>query len=246
MTVGWADFLLYLVFAAGTAVSLFAYFWGRRVKTTALARQALRDDPAFRDILAGGLAVAGETDVDAPSAKALLELLRLQLENPLNYMHYAWAKVGRRTGQLHVDRGSDNEMSFTAEGLNIAEGLVRVAPGSTPGRLKVRWALTAPGTATLISVGQWWALLLGLTASVAVPIIVFQYVLTSKNPAVQAQFLQVLQVAQVLWEPYMFIGIGVQRMKWAGNYLEMLILAAAFEARTGRPAAAPGMGHGMR
>jgi hypothetical protein len=54
---------------------------------------------------------------------------------------------------------------------------------------------------------------------------------------VRGQFLQVLQIVQFLWEPFMFVGIGNQCMKWAGNSLEMMIAAAAYEARTGRPAA---------
>lgn len=238
MTVGWQEFVLYLVFAAGTAASLFAFFWGRRLKQTGSAPKALREDPAFSGILGAGLAVAGETEVEAPSPQALLDVLALHLQNPLNFMHYAWARVGRRVGQLHVERLNDNELSFTAEGLSVSEGLVRAEPGVESGKVRVRWALQVPRASFLITVGQAWALFLALPASVLGPVLIFVYVLGSNNPAVRGQFMQVIQVCQVLWEPFLFIGIASQRLRWAGNYLEMLITAAAFQVRTGRPALA--------
>jgi len=236
MVLGWQEFILYLVFAAGTAASLFAFMWGRRLKKLGNAPKAVREDPAFKEFLEGGLAIGGETEADAPSPKALLAILALQLENPMNFMHVSWSKMGRRVGQLHVERISDNELSFYAEGLNISQGLVRAEAGPAGGTVKVRWALQVPGSRTLVTVGQAWALFLGLPVSVAGPMLIFIYVLGASNPATAAQFIQVVQVAQLLWEPFLFIGLAWQRLKWAGRYLEMLVAAAAFEARTGRPA----------
>ncbi|MGD0092324.1 MAG: hypothetical protein ABSE73_20600 [Planctomycetota bacterium] len=240
MAVGWAEFILYIVFAAGTATSLFAFFWGRRLRKLGSAPRAVRDDPAFKEILEGGWTIAGETEPAAPSSKALLDVLALQLENPNNFTHVSWGGVGWRAGPLHVERTSDNELSFHAEGLNVSQGLVRAEAGQAGGTVRVRWAVRVSGFRTLVTMGQAWALFLGLPASVAGPALIFIYVLGSTSPAVAAQFLQILQVAQLLWEPYLFIGIAWQEMKATGRRLDMLVATAAFEARTGRAAVQQG------
>jgi hypothetical protein len=89
----------------------------------------------------------------------------------------------------------------------------------------------------MITIGQVWALGLGLTASVLVPSLIFYYLVASTNPATRGQSLQVIQTAQVLWEPYLFIGVARTRIQMAGRYLETLIASAAYEAQTGRSAA---------
>ncbi|MCY3021733.1 MAG: hypothetical protein NTW87_22200 [Planctomycetota bacterium] len=238
MATGVEEFILYLVFAAGTAVSLFAFLWGRRLKLSGRIPGVIRDDPAFQEIAANGLVVAGETEVEAPTPQAVMDVLALNLQNPLNYANSAWSSAGGRVGQIHVERPGALELSFTAEGLGISEGLVRAQGGAVAGTMRVRWALHVPGAGRLITVGQAWALLLGVPASIIVPAVIFLYVLPARNPAVRGQFLQVLQVCQLLWEPFMFVGMSSRRLAWAGNCLELLIAAAAFEARTGRPAVA--------
>ena len=59
MVPGWQEFILYLVFASGTAASLFAFLWGRRLKKLGCAPKAVREDPAFKEFLEGGLAIGG-------------------------------------------------------------------------------------------------------------------------------------------------------------------------------------------
>jgi hypothetical protein len=238
MSAGWQEFVLYLVFAAGTAVSLFAFMWGRRVKRSSSAPRAVREDPAFAEYVGSGMTLGGETEVTAPDPKALLDILAVHLDNPANYMNAVWAGLGKRVGQMHVERTNDQELSFTTEGLNIAEGLVRAEAGPVSGSVRVRFSVRLSGGTGLITAGQVWALLLGVPVSIIVPAVIFTYVLGSSNPAVRGQFMQVIQVGQVLWEPFLLIGIGTQRLKWSGRHLEMLIAAAAFEARTGRPATA--------
>ena len=118
----------------------------------------------------------------------------------------------------------------------MGDALVRVIPDEANGRLRVRWAVQVPRAGMLATLGQIWALALGLTTSVAVPIIIFLFVLSSPNPAVNAQTFQALQAFQLIWEPFLFIGIAAKQIKMHGRYLETLIVSAAYEARTGRQA----------
>jgi hypothetical protein len=126
------------------------------------------------------------------------------------------------------------QLSFSGEDLLVSEGLVCAEAGAEPGKVRVHWAVRTNGLGWLISLGQAWALGLGLTASVLVPILIFLYVANSPDPAVRAQMAQVVQVGQVLWEPYLFLGLASRRLRGVGRYLETLIASAAYEARTGR------------
>jgi hypothetical protein len=233
MNAGWQEMLLYIVFAIGTAVSLFAFFWGRRLRAGMLPR-ALRDDPVFASFLENGPGVGGEIEVEAPALRPLMDLLALQIENPKNFMQSVWVKQGGPPGSVHVERTGENEIQFTAEGLLVSGGLLRAEIGSPNRTVRVRWALRLSGSTTLVTIGMLWALCLGVPASILVPILIYVYVLPSANPAVRAQALQVIQICHVLWEPYLFFGIANQRSKTTGRYMEMLISAAAFEARTGQ------------
>lgn len=234
----WADFSLYLVFVLGTACSLFAYFWGRRVKSSPVgAPLDLCNDMDFMAVCGGNVSAGGETEVEAPSAKALIDCLELQLKNPFHGMQSPWITRNQKHGQIYPQRNGENELRFSTRNLAVGDGLVRVEQGADSGRLRVRWALQVPASGTLATVGQIWALLLGLTASIAVPIIIFLFVQGSPNPAVAQQKWQVFQAFQVIWEPFLFIGLAAQQAKWRGRYLETLIVAAAYEASTGRQAA---------
>ena len=238
MAVAWQEIFLYILFVVGTAATLFAFFWGRRLRRSGGIPAAVRNDPAFSSFLDNGRCVGGEIEVEAPSVQTLLDLLALHLENPMSFMQSAWGRQGGVTGQIHVERTQDSEITFTASGLNIVAGIVRGEIGS-PGRtVRVRWALQLSGGTTLITLGQCWAIFISLPASVIAPILIYKYVLTSPNPAVRGQFLQALQICQVLWEPYLFMGLASTMARSSGRYLEMVISAAAYEARTGRPAAA--------
>lgn len=231
--------LLYAVFAAGTAAALFAFFWGRRLKREGRRiPEAVRLDPDFAELLSAGCAAGGDLELEAPSARAVLEILALNLRNPLHHRHSAWGHPLRK-GRVEILERGQQQLRFTGIGLYIGEGKVRLEPGSTAGHWRARWALQVPSARSLATWGQLWALVIALPASVAVPAYFFLHVLNSPFPAVSAQLFQVLQTFQVVWEPHLFLGIASARVRLAGSYLETLIASAAFEAQTGRRADAP-------
>jgi hypothetical protein len=229
-----SDILLYLVFVVGTACALFAFFWGRRLKTKPLGDHPHWDTELLA-ILEHGCAAAGELELEAPSPKAVADALVLQLQNPFHAQQSPWVTSFAKRGLLTVTRVGEGTVSFAGEGLAVREGFVQALPDG-PGRVRVRYAVEVPGAKALITVGQMWALLLTFPVAVIAPIMVFQYVAGSPNPVLRGQTMQVLQAVQVFWEPYLFIGLGAQRIKMAGRFLETLISAAAYEAQTGRQA----------
>ncbi len=236
MNASWPEMILYLVFAIGTAVSLFAFFWARRLSRAGLVPKAVREDSTFEAFL-DGPCVGGAVEVKAASPKALMDILVLNLQNPANFASPAWARRKKfDIGQVQVDRASDEVLGFTATGLSVSEGMVSVEPGALEGTVRARWALRCPGCQTMLLVGQCWALLLGLPASCIVPAVIYLFVLSSSNPAVSGQFVQVVQVAQLLWEPFLFVGLSTQMLKSAGRHLELLVSASAYESTTGRQA----------
>jgi len=229
-----SDLLLYLVFAVGTAMSLFAFFWGRRLKTGPLSAR-LDWEPELTALLERGCTMSGEMELEAPSVKALVDTLVVQLQNPFHAQQSPWVVSLAKRGELFVTRVGEGAVSFSGNNLAVGEGFV-CARAAEPGRVRVRYAVEVPGARKLVTIGQLWALGLGLPASIIVPVVVFLYVAGSSNPALRGQTMQVLQAFQVVWEPYLFVGLGAQRIKMGGRYLETLIAAAAYEARTGRPA----------
>jgi hypothetical protein len=233
MPFGPEEAAVYAVFVVGTAVSLFAFFRGRRLKTGAIARQSVRSDPAFTLMADCAPVVGNEVTLDAPSAKALLDLLAVLLDNPVHCsLQSPWAKMGQRAGNIRSQRINDNEIHLSAENMSISTIQIRAeAVGS---QIRVRWMIEVTGSRLFITIGQVWALALGLPASVLGPIAVAEYLLGSGNPALRGQTLQVLQVFQVVWEPYLFLIIASQRMNAAGRHLDTIIAQAAYELRTGR------------
>jgi hypothetical protein len=226
-------YLLYIVFAAGTGFSLMALFWGRRLKREGYRiPSTVSSDPAFQEVLGGGCATGGELEFQAPAPAKVLELLALHLENPMHSLYAGLAFAGLTpTTVLHRDAES---LRFGGADPWSPEGLVRVERGSAPDRWLARWVVRVPRAGKLIFWGQAWALGLALPASVAAPAVIFYWVLGNPNPAIAGQALQVLQVANVVWEPYLFIGLGAQRIKLAGHHIRTMLSAAVYEVRTGR------------
>jgi hypothetical protein len=229
-----SDLLLYLVFAAGTAMSLFAFFWGRRLKTGPLSAR-LDWEPELTALLERGCAVSGEVELEAPSVKVLADTLVVQLQNPFHAQQSPWVVSLAKRGELFVTRVGEGAVSFTGKDLAVGEGFISAQAGE-PGRVRVRYAVEVPGARKFVTLGQLWALGLGLPASIIAPAMIFLHIAGSSDPAVRGQTAQVLQAFQVVWEPYLLVGLGAQRIKMAGRYLEILIAAAAYELRTGRPA----------
>lgn len=237
MAATWQLAVLYGVFAVGVAVSLFAFFWGNRLRRgTHPKLDAFRADPAFLPVFSNEFPVAGELEVECADASKLMDALLLALQNPFHGTQGAWARSPTERGDLQAQRTAPGEIAFSAWNMLVGKGLVRAEAGSAPGRQRVRYVFGAQGVSGKVWAGQLWALLLGLSASTAGPALVWFFLLSSANPAVRAQFLQILQTLQVLWEPYLFIGIASKRMKMAERYFESMVLGAAYEVRTGLPA----------
>jgi hypothetical protein len=233
MNFGPTEAVVYAVFVIGTAVSLFGFFRARRLKSGANIPQSVRNDPAFAGFGDGVPVVGGESVVQAPSPKALLDLLTVLLENPVNSsMQSPWAKLSRNTGRILIDRVSEGELQISAENLSI--GNMQIHAQAQGPDVRVRWMIEVPGLRFMITIGQLWALGIALPASILGPLLVARYLLGSANPAASGQSFQVLQTFQVVWEPHLFIGIASQRMTAAGRHLDTLIAQAAYELRTGR------------
>jgi len=137
---------------------------------------------------------------------------------------------------MSVLRVGDNGLSLSGRALTIGDGFVQLAPGSRPGTLRIRYALAVPSARFLATLGQFWALVPGLLASVVVPALVFLYVSGSPNPAVSVQSAQVFQAFHLVWEPYLFISLASSRIRHCGRHLEILIATVAYEAARGKHA----------
>lgn len=233
MPFGLEEAAVYAVFVIGTAVSLFAFFYGRRLKSGANISRALREDAAFAGMADRSPIIGNETTVDAPSPKALLDLFAVLVENPIHRgMNSPWAKMSRDPGKILLQRINDNELHLEAENLSI--GAVQIQAEAVGSQVRVRWMIEVPGARTFATIGQLWALCLGLPVAVLVPYLVAKYLLSSSNSVMRGQTLQVLQTFQLLWEPYLFVGLAATRMKSASRHMGTLIEQAAYELRTGR------------
>ena len=230
---GIEELVVYAVFVIATAISLFQYFYIRRLWLFGNSVDNLRNDPRIAEIIAAGPAIIGEIELTGVTdIPPLLNLLAIHLENPGRLMQSGWKKPSEM-GSISITRHGERDIEFEGRHLYISRGLVRIVEDPL-GKYRAQWALEVSSARVLLITATLRALLLALPVSIAVPFAIAY--LMQQYPSVRAQSLQVMQVSQVVWEPFLFSGLARQRMKSAGSYLEGLIAASAYEVRTGRAA----------
>ncbi len=108
-----------------------------------------------------------------------------------------------------------------APGIGFRRGRVRLTPAGS--RTKVEYAIETTSRGSILLGIGWLALGLGLAALIVAPWLAATYLLTSPNPAVRAQVVQVCQMAHFLWPPFLFAALSRQPSRMFRARMESLV-----------------------
>jgi hypothetical protein len=167
-------------------------------------------DPATDNWLTGSAEVEGPADALVTKAAAVLAKGNLFPFGPVKI-------VEKTTNRITFERlgpGGGNQMPARW----FRRGELRIAP-VRQGRSRVDWAVSNPGW-PLWCGGLF--LVMGLLALVAGCWVIYSYVISSPDPALRWQTIQMLQVAHFLWPPFLVSALYRRGMKEMAAQFEAL------------------------
>jgi hypothetical protein len=199
----------YVVIAIA-AVGAIAWLAGLAVMTRATRdRQARAQEAAerfaFEEAAAEGT-IVGEAEVEGHAEELSEKLARLLAREGMGPFGPIKIVACDRTELVFEPAGpiagSPGYATMGARG-----GRFRFTP--TGKRTRIEYAIEAPSGRVLIALG-WLFVLLGLAALVAGGWAMWTYVLSSPNPGVRGQAVQMVQVVHFLWPPFLFAALSRQ------------------------------------
>jgi hypothetical protein len=168
------------------------------------ARKRNTDDP--ENSFTGSAEVDGQADVLANKAASMLA------KGIIGTMKIT-AKTAERIAFERLDATTNNQPWFQRGELRFTQ--VR------QGRCQIEWAVELSNRTWLLWLGGVFQVV-GLIALVAGGWAIYTYVVSSPDPAVRWQTLQMLQVSHFLWPPFLMGGLYRQGMRQVLTQFEAL------------------------
>ena len=135
-------------------------------------------------------------------------------------------KLTERTeGRIAFERAMPGAISGRAQAV-IDSGLVTFERTAS-GKVRIAYAAKVERQLRVTRIGLLVCLAAGLVALCVGAALVWVLVIPSETPGVRWQVFQTLQVAQFLWEPWLFLGLRRRGKRIAKAYLDTIVSNAA-------------------